>query len=295
MKNFILTLFFVIITITMGIAQVKSETRTMVAGPQPCLTVSLPGADAKFAQSEWKDYLKPYGKVSSVKGSKETVVESIHISAIGDGSLLQVYNLPEETSDGTRMIVWIDIGEDYLADTDSNYHIAESFLLKFAHKVKVDLVAIDLEDQSKQLEKLESNLEKLQRTNEKLLETIEVAKASINDAEIGIPINETHQENARAEIDRQRDYVDIIRDDPKQLKAEKKKLAKLQNNLDKLEREHNGFHKDIENGKDKIVKAQQDIEENLAEQETVSADIENQKTIVNVVQQKHKTLKEQEE
>ncbi len=295
MKKILLSLFVFFSAVMTISAQVQAETVTMVAGPQPCLTILLPDTDPKFAQSEWKDYMKPYGRVSSVKGSKETVVQDIHVGAIGDGNLIQVYNLAESSVHGTRMIVWFDMGEDYLTETDSNYHIAEEFLLKFAHKVKVDMVAIDLEEQNKTLEKLESDLEKLVREKEKLESTIESSKATINEAEIGIPINETNQENMRGEIQVQRDYVETVRDDPKALKTEKKNLAKLQKSLDKLEREHESFHKDILNHKDKITKAEQDIVENQQEQESMSRQIEDQKTIVEAVKGKLETLKQERE
>ncbi len=293
MKNLLLS--FVVSALTMAglTAQVKYETITMVAGPQPCLTIILPDTDPKFAQSEWKDYMKPYGSVGSVRGSKETVVDNIHISTIGDGSLIKVYNLAEPSLQGTRMIMWIDMGADYLMDTDSNYHIAETFLLNYAHKVKVDLVAIDLEDQQKALGKLESNLEKLQQSHAKLEETIESSKSKINDAEIGLPINDTNQDNARTEIEAQRKYVDQVRDDPKALKTENKNLAKLQNNLDKLQRENENFHKDIESNRDKIAKAEQDIVENLQEQNTVGREIESQRIVVEAVQNKLQSLKEE--
>ena len=295
MKTILSILTLVFLSSTILSAQVKYDKITMVAGPQPCLTIILPDTDSKFAQSEWKDYMKPYGRVSSVKGSKETVVESIHVDAIGDGNLIKVYNLAEESVEGVRMIVWFDIGEGYLMDTDSNYHIAETFLLRFAHKVKVDLVALDLEEQQKLLEKLESSLEKLQRENENLNNTIETSKGKINDAEIGIPINETNQDLARAEIETQRDYVNTVRDDPKALKTEQKNLAKLQNKLDKLQKENNDFHKDIDSNQDKIAKAEQDILENTQEQESISRDIESQKRIVDAVQNKLMDLKAQED
>lgn len=294
MKTILSSLILVLLSSTILSAQVKYDKMTMVAGPKPCLTITLPDTDSKFAQSEWKDYMKPYGKVSSVKGSKETVVENIHVDAIGDGNLIKVYNLADESVAGTRFIIWIDIGEDYLTDQDSNYHIAEDFLLKFAHKVKVDLVALDLAEQQKILDKLQSDQEKLERNNEKLHKIIEDSKSIINEAEIGIPMNETNQNTMRADIEKQRDYVDKVREDPKALKTEQKKLAKLQNELDKLEREHNNFYKDIENNKDKIAKAEQDIIENLQEQESSRANIETQKTIVEAVQNKLNQLKEEQ-
>ncbi len=294
MRNIILSLTVTIMAMGIAEAQLKWETITMVAGPQPCLTIILQDTDPKFAQSEWKDYMKPYGSVGSVKGSKETVVDNIHIGTIGDGSLIKAYNLAEPSLQGTRMILWIDMGENYLTEADSNHQLAEAFLLKFAHKVKVDIVAMDLEEQQKALGKLESNLEKLQQTNEKLHGTIESSKSKINDAEIGIPINETNQENMLADIETQKQLVAKVGDDPKALKAENKNLAKLHNNFDKLQRDNENFRKDIESNKDKIAHAEQDIVENLQEQDAVNREIESQKSIVEAVQKKLQSLKEEE-
>lgn len=293
MKKLILLLAVVLLFITSADAQVKPETIAMVAGAKPALTIFLPDVDPKFAQSIWKEYLKPYGKVSSVKGSKETVVESIHISAIGEGNLLEVYNLAEEATGGSRMIMWVDLGTEYLTPADTHYYLAENFLLKFGLEVKIAVVANDLDAQKKQLDKLQSNYEKLQKTNEKLIATIEDAKATISAAEIGIPANERDQEVARASIDNQKAVVETVRDDPKELKSQQKELAKLQKNLDNLERAHESYHKDIESSTATIAQAEQDIKDNLRDQELAQKDIDNQNKVIEVVQKKLDDLKDQ--
>jgi predicted nucleic acid-binding Zn-ribbon protein len=88
--------------------------------------------------------------------------------------------------------------------------------------------------------------------------------------------------------------VQTVRDDEKALKAEQKKLAKLESSLDKLQKENKNFNKDIDTNKDKIAKAEQDIVDNLQEQESVTSNIESQKVIVEAVREKLDQLRMEE-
>jgi len=273
--------------------QVKEETRVMVAGAQPCLTVIIPGAEPGFVEQEWKTYMTSYGKVTKVKGSKESVVAGIHIVDVGSGDLLNAYSLAEEAVGGTKMIVWIEIGASYLKSTDSAYTTAVKFIENFVHKVQVDLVAIDLENQQKKLTQFENNLAKLEKQNESLQKIIIDANAKIEQAEIDIPANLSTQEAAIADIDAQKAAVDAAKENPDELKVQQKQLAKLESNLTKLQRENESLHKIVTDSNAKIKKAELDIQTNLEEQEAARTDIANQKIVLDTVQKKLDKMKAQ--
>jgi predicted RNase H-like nuclease (RuvC/YqgF family) len=94
-------------------------------------------------------------------------------------------------------------------------------LQDFAHKVKVDLIAIDLENQQKQLSKMESTLTKLQRENDSLHKIIEDSKKRIAQAETDIQKNLQDQDMAQKEIDNQQTTVGSIRKKLEDTKAQR--------------------------------------------------------------------------
>ena len=267
-------------------AQVTADSRSMITGSQPALIVKLKGADPKFAESEWKDYVKSYGKVVKVKGSKESVIEGVHVKDIGKGTLMNVYSLATLVVDGTDFIVWFSRGGSYLENSDAEYGTAEEFLLEFAKKVNVDMIANDLEEQQKKQSKFESDLAKLQKENENLHKDINTAKGKIDQAEIDIPINEAAQETAQVDIKSQKGVVDGVKDNPEEYKIQQKLLAKLESNYTKLQKENESLHKTITDSNAKIKQAELDIEANLEAQEAAKKQIADQRLVVDAVQKK---------
>jgi len=258
----------------------------MVTGSQPALVVKLKGADPKFAEAEWKDYTKSYGKVIKVKGSKESVIEGIHVKDIGQGTLLNVYSLATPSVDGSDMIVWFNRGGSYLESSDKEYATAEEFLKTFAIKVNVDMIALDLEEQQKKQSKLENDLTRLQKVNENLHKDITNAKAKIDQAEIDIPLNVKAQETAQADIANQKGVVESVKENPEEYKIQQKLLAKLESNYTKLQKENESLHKTVTDSNAKIKQAELDIETNLDEQKAANQAIADQKIVVDLVQKK---------
>ena len=196
------------------------ETRSMSLGSNPALTILLPGADTKFADSEWKEYMKAYGKVSKVKQSKENVVADAQIVDIGGISKINIYNLNEDAGGGVKTVVWISMDTGYVNSTQypTAYVAAVKFLKDYAFKVKLDMTTNDLQDQQKQLTKFESNLSKLQKEKENLNKTIEDAKKKIAQAESDLIKNQKDQDLSQKEIENQKGVVNGVQKKLDQLK-----------------------------------------------------------------------------
>lgn len=286
MKRLFFLLVIAVFVSSLVSAQVTAENRIMVTGSQPALVVKLKGADPKFAESEWKDYTKSYGKVIKVKGSKESVIEGIHVKDIGQGTLLNVYSLATPSVDGTDMIVWFNRGGSYLESSDKEYATAEEFLKSFAIKVNVDMIAIDLEEQQKKQSKLESELIKLQKANENLVKDISNAKAKIEQAEIDIPLNVRAQDAAQVDISNQKGVVESVKENPEEYKIQNKLLSKLESSYTKLQKENESLHKIVTDSNAKIKQAELAIETNVAEQKAADQAIADQKIVVDLVQKK---------
>nr|MDQ3017296.1 hypothetical protein [Bacteroidota bacterium] len=188
---------------------------------QPALTILLPGINVKLADATWKEYMKSYGKIARVKGSKENVASQVQILDIGGANRINVYSQSEEAGDGVNMIVWFDLGSGYLSSTayPKEYVAGVKFLKDYAHQVELERISNDLEAQSKLLDKAESNLDKLKRENDSLHKVIEDSKKRIAEAEKDIETNLQNQEVAQKEIGAQNQAVDVVK---KQLDNAKK-------------------------------------------------------------------------
>lgn len=220
----ILFSFSIMLISTLGLlhAQVLEETRVMSAGSQPALTIVLPGCDVKFADAEWREFMRPHGKISRVKQAKENVVSDIQLLDIGGVNRLNVYSLAEQGSDGAKMTVWFDMGPGFISSEayPTEYVAAVKFLKEYAHKVKVDLITEELASQEKVLSKAESSLTTLQRQNDNYHKAIEDAKKKIEQAEKDIEKNFKDQKDAQKEIDAHKDALKAIQkklDDAKSL------------------------------------------------------------------------------
>lgn len=212
MKNALTLSIFFLLSIPVVQSQVLEETRVMSIGSKPSLTIVLPGADTKVADAVWKEYMKPYGKVTKVKQSKEYIVSDVQILDIGGVNRLNVYSLSEEVADGAKMVIWFDMGPDFISSETypKEYVAGVKFLKDYAQRVKVDMITTELEEQEKVLSKVESNFAKLQRENENLHRIIEDSKKRIAQAEEDIEKNLKEQEVTQKEIEMQKNALEGV-------------------------------------------------------------------------------------
>lgn len=214
MKLTVLIVIFLVGCLTAGQAQVSEETRAMALGNHPSLSIEIPDVTAKFVESEWKDFMKDYGRVKNVRRADETVVSAAQVLSIGGASTLDIYARTEEAGSGVRQILWIDMGDSFVnADSNNDAYNGTVDLLKdFAHHVKMKQVELEVEDVEKALSKLESNLEKLLKSNEGYYKDIEQAKERILQAEQNIVKNLEEQEIAKQEIASQQQVVEEVKE-----------------------------------------------------------------------------------
>src|SRR5688572_13317879 len=118
MKQYFFSLAILLTGVITGQSQVTTDNRPMVTGVQPALVLQLKGADPKFVETKWKEFTKNYGKVEKVKGSKESVIQGIHIGEIGGGELMNVYSYSAQAADGTELTVWFSRGGNYLTSKE---------------------------------------------------------------------------------------------------------------------------------------------------------------------------------
>jgi hypothetical protein len=214
MKRLVFAMVVCLMTSASIISQEVAEvSQVMALGSQNAIFIDLPGVSSSFAEKEWKDFIDQYGKAKKVKKGNEWLVEAAQILDIGGVNTVNLYARSDETSNATRQYLWIESAGAFVssASNPEAYKGATKLLKDFAHKVKVDMIAIDLDAQQKAMDNLEKDLQKLKRDNDGYHKTIEDAKERITKAETDIAKNVQDQQLRMQEIDAQRAVVDEVR------------------------------------------------------------------------------------
>ena len=195
------------------LAQECGETNQVMAlGTQNAIYIDLPNVSSAFAEKEWRDFIEEYGKAKKVKKGDEWLVEAAQVLDIGGVNTLNLYARSDETGEGTRQYLWVESSGEFIssANNENGYKGASKLLKDFAHKVKVDMIALDLDSQQKALDNLEKDLQKLKRENDSFHKTIEDAKERIAKAETDIVKNVQDQQVRVKEIESQRKVVEEV-------------------------------------------------------------------------------------
>ena len=213
--KFILNLltFFLFASLSIS-AQVLEDQRQMVYGQQSALTLDIDGADSRYVDKEWREFMKDYGRLKKVKKADEYAIEGAQIVDIGGASRVNVYSRIEKTGqESAQLITWFDTGDSYVA-SDNNpegYAGAVKLLQKFNDHIKVRKIEDELEESEKEMKKLDSNMSKLQRDNENYHKQIEKAKEQIMKNEKQIVKNIEDQELAQKELEAQAEMLDEVK------------------------------------------------------------------------------------
>lgn len=192
-------------------ARVTEGNQSMNLGVNNAFSVVLPSTDDKTVEKMWKDLMKEYdGKTKSVKKADEQLTENVRISAISGSGTLSVYSLVKEQGDDVALTVWFDMGNGVFLNSKeyaSSSREAESLLQKFSVDVKREMVKRELEDEQKELKKLEGQLERLVKQKDGLERDIENYKKRIQEAEDNIVKNLAEQEAAQKMLEEQKTVV----------------------------------------------------------------------------------------
>lgn len=214
MKRLISIAVFILTGICTGFTQQVGETsQSMVQGPQNALYLDFTGTSSSFIDKTWRDYISQYGKPKKVKKGNEWLVEGTQVMDIGGVNTVNIYARSDGKGSDVRHYVWVETGGEFVSSSrDANaYNGAVKLLNGFAHKVRVDLIALDLDAQQKALDNLDKDLQKLKRENDAYHKEIEQAKDRIAKAETNIVKNTQDQQLRMQEIEAQKTKVEEVR------------------------------------------------------------------------------------
>jgi hypothetical protein len=222
MRKLLLSLFFfgVFFGITAQ-AQISEGSRSMSAGSQNAMVITLPGTTDKFVDKQWKDFMKKYdGKVKNGEGKNMTFTDDAKIADIGGANTVDVYAQALEKGEDVEFVMWVDLGGAYLSSQQhkERYTGAEKFLMRFALQVATEQTKEELKEEEKKMKNLENDMKRLERDNERYHKEIQDAEQRIQKAKSDIEQNLRDQEEMQRMIKEQEKMLDLVKKKLKDLK-----------------------------------------------------------------------------
>ncbi len=212
MNRIILSIIFLSLSISLG-AQIKESPRSMPFGTYSAVTTMFEGDQDRLIQSWWKEFMSEHGRLKKMKKSDVYAIENIVIDEIAFNNAVNMYSQVSSSKENTELAVWVDKGEGLFinsSDDPGGYEGVESLLKDFRLYVQKEEIKLELEEQNKELKRMESGLSKLKKENESYHKTIEQAKERIAKAEGDIEENVEEQESVTSKISAQLEKINEI-------------------------------------------------------------------------------------
>jgi DNA repair exonuclease SbcCD ATPase subunit len=210
MKNAGLIFFMLMFCYSLTIAQVSEEERSMSQGMYNAFVINIPNADDGDAERLWRKFIKTKkAKTKKVKRTSEWYSEGVEITGLV-AEEVDLYATFENSGDDVRMVVWFNMGEDYLSSTayPSEYSAGEQVLYDFEMIMYKESVKEEIKEEENNLKKLESELKRAIKDKERYEREIEQAKDKIKKAEANIESSLAEQEEINNRIEEQLKIVE---------------------------------------------------------------------------------------
>ena len=187
----------------------------MSEGSNNALTLTLPRISVKDAEKVWQQYMDDFydSKAKWNRKTKEWVIEDADIVALGRGKTIDMFTTFDESGDGVKVNLWVDLDGDFLTSREypDRYTDAEKLMMRYALEVAKASVQEELDHEERELKKLETDMRKLKNANDRYHRDIERAKEAIKKAEEDIVKNVRDQEDMLKKLELQQELIDQIR------------------------------------------------------------------------------------
>lgn len=205
-------LLFIALSGLQGFAQigeVTEVTSTMSHGNQKGFKILIPESNTKDVERAWSELMRDYdGKTTKVSKTDDYLTEQVIIPSITENAL-NVYVNFTETAEGVYMKAFYFNGSEYISGA-GNSKAAMSIrglMKRFAKSVVLESLANQLNEEKKNLKRLEKEEKTLEKDLEGYEDDIKKAKELIEKREKDIIKNKKDTENKKSEIVTQKEKV----------------------------------------------------------------------------------------
>ena len=283
---FILLVNLVFAQDSLNVSQVE---KAMSHGTHVGFAVDIPQAKLKDVVNAWKKYIKR----GETKASVEFIENEYQINGTALTNIsaqpMNVYTTIKEAEKAIRLTSFFTEDDSNYISTSLNTEKAsatEKLMKDFARMQYRLAVENELNDETKNLEKLENEKEDLINDNEKSNKNISEYERKIDRAKAEIESNGSEQSKRRADVANQKEIVRSTTPKTETYDLEEKKLNSLEKELKKLEKQGENLHSDIDGWNSDIRSEKRSIEKTDDEIKEKKEAISKQKDHVKAVKEK---------
>jgi hypothetical protein len=215
MRNLMLSFLLLFISAQFVSAQLYEKAVPMSEGSNNALTLTLPRISVKDAEKVWQQYMDDFydSKAKWNRKTKEWIITDADIVALGRGKTIDMYTTFDKSGDGVSVNLWVDLDGDFLTSRayPDRYTDAEKLMMRYALEVAKASVQEELDNEAKELDRMETDMRKLKNANERYHRDIERAQDAIKKAEEDIVKNVREQEDTLKKIELQKELLEQIR------------------------------------------------------------------------------------
>lgn len=215
MRIFLLSFLILFVTTQYTSAQLYEKAVPMSEGNRNAITLNLPNISVKDAEKVWQQYMDDFydSKAKWNRKTKEWIIDDADIVALGRGKSVDMYTTFDKAGDGVEVNLWVDLEGEFLSSRGypDRYTDAEKLMMRYALEVAKASVQEEINNEEKELDRMETDLRKLKNSNDRYHRDIERAKEAIKDAEDDIKKNIREQEEMVKKIEMQKELLDEIR------------------------------------------------------------------------------------
>lgn len=273
---------------------IEDITKAMSKGTQPGFKIDVFEATKKGAAEALTKVMKEENKSKVELVNNEYIVRNSIIKRITTKPL-NVYIILNEYEDRVEMLTFFEMDSMFLSKekNESEYIAARKFTRDLAVKAYRSAVEEHIGVEEKKLKTLESELDKLHKEQDNLQKKINESKKYIDNTKEKIATSELDQTRVSNQVQEQKVAVSQAKERGSEtlVKEEEKKLKTFEGDLSKLQKQEDGFHKDITKTEADIRDYERNLTDNVGALSIKQGDIDKQKELLNNLAKKREAIK----
>lgn len=213
--------FVAFLSVNLSAQEVIEAKEGMSEGTKSALVLELPKTDAKTVEKSWLKYVKDFDGKTKKKNKKtnEIFTDNAMIPAMSKNTV-DIYSKVESKGEGSRLVVWIDLGGAFLTSSThpDQYAVGAEMINDFSSKISIAKAEEILKIEDDALEDEEDKLKKLDKDTADMKSKIEDYKKKIKELEADIVKTDEKRKAQAKNVETQKVKTEAARKTVKDMK-----------------------------------------------------------------------------
>lgn len=213
--------FVAFLSVNLSAQEVMEMKETMSEGTKNALVLEFPKTDAKTVEKAWTKYIKDFDGKTKKKNKKtgEIFTDNAMIATMSKNTV-DLYTKVQEKGEGSRLVVWVDLGGAYLAAAThpEQYSVAVEMLNTFSSQISIAKAEAALKIEEDLLNDEEDKLKKLDKESADMKSKIEDYKKKIKELEAEVVENDDKRKAQAKNLEVQKVKTEASRKTVKDMK-----------------------------------------------------------------------------